>query len=170
MDRRENCQPIIALKVAKQQGVKLEPYQDFTDGVAVIGFGAGITMAFADHLRKCYLGIPLLVSDMPGSLSLEQRCLAIDYIACEFPTALLAWNGLRSGADYPKFLKERRDFSSRWLWVYTQGEDNDNARSAWLACGARLLDSLWQDAPLGNLTPRQIEYPWELLTQGIQPG
>lgn len=107
-----------------------------------------------------------MVGDMSGTMSIEQRCIAIDYLACEFPTVLLAWNGLRSGAEYPRFLKQRRDFSARWLWVYTQGEDNEAAKAEWVACGARLLESLWQDAPLGNWTPMQVAHPWELMIRG----
>lgn len=167
---RTNCQVTMTLKMAEQQGLRLESYQDFRDGLVIAGFGAGITLAFADHMRLCYPGMPLLVGDMPGGMSVEQRCIALDYIACEFPTVLLAWNGLRSGAEYPRYLRQCRDFSVRCLWVYTQGEDNEAARSEWESCGAMLITSLWQGAPLGSLTPRQIERPWELLLRETRRG
>jgi len=95
------------------------------------------------------------IADMPGYLTLAQRCLGIDYIASTFPTVLCMWNGLRNGDEYPRYLKERRDFNPGMLWVYTRGLENERAMELWLGLGAHLIPDIWRENPLGNLPPMQ---------------
>lgn len=141
------------------------------DGFLVAGFGAGIVMALADHLDRHYSGMPILTADLPGRLPFENRCQLIDYLTSVFPTVLLLWSSLRSLDDYLYFL-EQRGWRPPCTWIYLRGLGEENL-CGWTNCGVRVLESAWQDAPLGNLTPRQIIHPWELLAaemSHVPPG
>lgn len=153
----------LAIAMAARNGVYPVPYQQDGYGLIILSIGAGMALAVADHLLRCYPGLSLSVADMPGFIGFESRCLTIDYIVQAFPTLLIMWNSIRSGRAYPTFLNEKRAFRARCLWVYDMGIDTELSRSDWAGLGARLITNIWQDTPIGNLTPNQIEHPWELM-------
>ena len=145
----------MAVKMAETVGIFLHPLSVGIYDIAVIGTGAGLVMAAADYFADCYPKRFFAIADMPGYLTLAQRCLGIDYIASTFPTVLCMWNGLRNGDEYPRYLKERRDFNPGMLWVYTRGLENERAMELWLGLGAHLIPDIWRENPLGNLPPMQ---------------
>ncbi len=126
---------------------------------AVVGLGAGLTLAVVDHLAKCYPQLELWAADLPGEIGFEVRCLVLDYIICTWPSLLLMWSSLRSGADYPRYLREYRMSDPQALWVYSKGWDEQEATREWLALGAQVVENLWQENPLGSLTPTLLGLP-----------
>lgn len=157
----------LAIAMVARNGVYPVPYQQDGYGLIVLSIGAGMALAVADYLLRCYPGLPLSVADMPGFIGFESRCLTIDYIGQAFPTLLIMWNSIRSGRAYPTFLKEKRGFHARCMWVYDMGIDMELSRSDWVGLGAQLITNIWQDSPIGNLTPNQIAHPEVLMQMEI---
>lgn len=161
-----------ASNMCARYGLSLGEYSPWpdhpSDGFLVAGFGAGIVMAAADHLDRWYRTMPILTLDLPGAMPFENRCLVIDYLTNAFPTLLLLSSSIRPLKDYIDFL-ESRAWNPPTTWVYLSGLGVES-KPLWEKSGARVIESVWRDAPLGNLTPIQILRPWELIERETQPA
>jgi len=163
---REALNPSFARVMCQRVGVYLTPTTWDGDGLAVVGVGTGIVLAFADHLERCYPGLPLVLADLPGYVGFEARCVALDYVLSTYPAVVLMWSSLRSGEDYPRYLRQVRGCCPQRAWAYVRGLGKAQAKSAWAEMGVEMIEQLWRDRPLGNLSPRQTSRPWELLQGG----
>lgn len=131
-------------------GVRLIEIGQGENPLVVTGFGAGIVMAAADHLQSCYPNLALLVGELPGALSLGDRCVALDYLTTAFRSLVLLWSSIRPLDDYLALLEERL-WNPRNAYLYLRGVGESNALH-WQRKGVILLNqaTLWGIAPLGN--------------------
>lgn len=144
----------MALRICRQHGVDPVEWHPGRTVLFVIGLGAGLVMAAVDHLHHCYPDLGIWACDLPGGLGFEARIVCLDWVGSAFPCLFLMSSSLTGGAAYPNALLAR-EFSPVQLWVYGTHLDADNGESvrAWQKVGAVLVQSLWRDAPLENLTP-----------------
>lgn len=139
----------LALRMVRSLGFEPVVYPDGDLVYAVIGLGAGITMAYVDDLllrRQIHPPgkVRPIVLDLVGGYGLAARIVAMDYMATAFPTALLLWCSLASADRYLEGLLER-GFDPRAAGgqteVYLRGLGQENA-ARWQHAGFTLLSSL----------------------------
>lgn len=140
----------LALRMARAVGVSLVEIASAYDGntLVVLGSGAGITMAACDHLVRCYPGLGIMAADLPGSMGLTQRVVAMDYLGAAFPSVWLLWSGLADAAWYARALR-RRAHHSLFTWLYLRGLGSERA-GVWNGMNVHLIDDLWSRRPLGD--------------------
>ncbi len=144
---------MLAAQACKGLGVELVDYGGAGTPLAVTGFGAGIVMAFADHLRCEYPDQRLWVGELPGGIGFEARCMVLDYLTSALPTVLLLWSSLRPLGNYAEWLCGR-DWRPVQAWAYLKGVGADST-AIWQSRGVTLIEDLWQPAPLGSRIPTQ---------------
>lgn len=143
---------VLALRMARMLGVDLVSMETrfYYPPVIVLGFGAGITMATCDHLKRNYPTMPLMAADLSGGMDIEKRCLAMDYLGNAFDSIWILWSSIRSATDILNFLRNRDYQSSKKTWLYLNGLGCEQ-RQDWLQIGCVLIDQLWDRKPLGDV-------------------
>ena len=130
-------------RVLTNFGVELVPITMGAYPLVITGLGSGICMAFADYL----VGVSdaaILMSELPGRLGVEKRCVVLDYLNQAYPMIFLQWSSLQDAEIYPRFLEEQRGFrTNQPLWVYVRGVGRDRAANRWRRLGAGIIDNLW---------------------------
>lgn len=143
----------MALRICRQHGVEPVKWHPGRTVLFVTGLGAGLVMATVDHLHRCYPTLGIWACGLPGGLGFEARIVCLDWLGSVFPCLFLMASSITDGAAYPNALLDR-GFEPFQLWVYgTHLDCSKESITAWRKVGAVLVQSLWRDAPLENLTP-----------------
>lgn len=109
-------------------------------------------MAYADHLRDEYPFLSLLIGDMPGSMTVERRVLAMDYLSQVYPSVWLLWSAIRPLSAYWQALGERGFWSLAQtrkrapVWCYARGIEGSILSGS---AHFETLVFLWGAQPLG---------------------
>jgi hypothetical protein len=156
---------VFARAIVHTAGVDMVDYTTNHDsygvGFVVAGLGAGIVMAAADHLHRCYPNMPLITIDIGGSIGIDKRVLVLDYIGTTFPSLFLMSSSIAPGSEYPRRLRER-NFKPFMLYTYCTGLGREEALIEWSRLGALNLKTVWTENPLGDLPSDLTLCPWSL--------